>query len=70
MVNETGNEGNKEEKKMEVLDMKESKDNGDRVPFLPSISNAVGTETEVKLVVKKEVGSQIEVQLNATLRSD
>ena len=59
---------------MEVLEMKESKDNGDQVPFLPSISNAVGTETEVKLVadqvMRKEVGSRIEVQLNATLRSD
>ena len=59
---------------MEVLEMKESKDNGDQVPFLPSISNAVVTETEVKLVadqvVRKEVGSRIEVQLNATLRSD
>ena len=59
---------------MEVLEMKESKDNGDQVPFLPSISNAVVTETEVKLVadqvVRKEVGSRIEVQLNTTLRSD
>ena len=59
---------------MEVLEMKESKDNGDQVPFLPSISNAVGTETEVKLVadqvVRKEVGSRIEVQLNATFCSD
>ena len=54
--------------------MKESMDNGDQVPFLPSISNAVGTETEVKLVadqvVRKEVGSRIEVQLNATIHSD
>ena len=57
-----------------MLDMKESMDNGDQVPFLPSISNAVGTETEVKLVadqvVRKEVGSRIEVQLNATIHSD
>ena len=57
-----------------MLDVKESKDNGDQVPFLPSISNAVVTETEVKLVadqvVRKDVGSRIEVQLKATLRLD
>ena len=56
------------------MDVKESKDNGDQVPFLPSISNAVVTETEVKLVadqvVRKDVGSRIEVQLKATLRLD